>query len=395
MIESIAPLLDAGRVKVYCVQSYDSWTWHDKSAPLEERAQRHGHYEDWILNRVVPWIAEDTAGGRRADRDRLQLRRLPRRQLLPQAGRPVPARDLPERRLRRLGGRLGRPRRQRLLQQPGRLRREPRRRPPRLAAQSGEPPARVRAGAVGGHDGRTGIDEPLRAAPRERRGSAASSTSGATTSRTTGRPGARSSPTTCRGSADAPSHLVGLLLGTEEDWPGAFEAIVERVGPFTYGGETHELVTERVRQRALRPALHAALLARDRPARVVVLPAARVAEEDRPDGRRLPAQQPVHLPGDGEARGLLRDDPARPEGARDLAAPAQAPAAERALRVGDGQVRGDGVALQRAVRPRRDRRARRLPAVHEAVRRRPVGRRHADRRRRGAPRRIRRARASG
>ena len=63
MIESLAPLLDAGRLKVYCVQSYDSWTWHDESAPLEERAQRHGHYEDWILNRVVPWIAEDTAGG--------------------------------------------------------------------------------------------------------------------------------------------------------------------------------------------------------------------------------------------------------------------------------------------------------------------------------------------
>jgi esterase/lipase superfamily enzyme len=63
MIESIAPLLDAGRVKVYAVQSYDSWTWHDSSVPLEERASRHGHYEDWILNRVVPWIAEDVAGG--------------------------------------------------------------------------------------------------------------------------------------------------------------------------------------------------------------------------------------------------------------------------------------------------------------------------------------------
>ena len=63
MIESVEPLLEAGRVKVYAVQSYDSWTWHDNAAPLEERARRHGHYEDWILNRVVPWIAEDVAGG--------------------------------------------------------------------------------------------------------------------------------------------------------------------------------------------------------------------------------------------------------------------------------------------------------------------------------------------
>ena len=35
-----------------------------------------------------------------------------------------------------------------------------------------------------------------------------------------------------------PQHVVGLLLGTEEDWPGAYEALVERVGPFGYGGET-------------------------------------------------------------------------------------------------------------------------------------------------------------
>ena len=27
-------------------------------------------------------------------------------------------------------------------------------------------------------------------------------------------------------------HLVGLLLGAEEDWPQAFEAIADRVGVF-------------------------------------------------------------------------------------------------------------------------------------------------------------------
>ena len=26
-------------------------------------------------------------------------------------------------------------------------------------------------------------------------------------------------------------HLVGLLLGAEEDWPHAFEAIAQRLGP--------------------------------------------------------------------------------------------------------------------------------------------------------------------
>jgi hypothetical protein len=41
-------------------------------------------------------------------------------------------------------------------------------------------------------------------------------------------------------------HLIGLLLGAEEDWPRAFEAIVQRVGLFGYGGEKHVLDTERV-----------------------------------------------------------------------------------------------------------------------------------------------------
>jgi hypothetical protein len=43
------------------------------------------------------------------------------------------------------------------------------------------------------------------------------------------------------------SHLIGLLLGTEQDWPTAFEALVRRVGTVTDGVDTeHEYVTERV-----------------------------------------------------------------------------------------------------------------------------------------------------
>jgi hypothetical protein len=44
----------------------------------------------------------------------------------------------------------------------------------------------------------------------------------------------------------ADSHLIGLLLGTEDDWPTAFETLVERLGPISYGGRRHELVTERI-----------------------------------------------------------------------------------------------------------------------------------------------------
>jgi hypothetical protein len=44
----------------------------------------------------------------------------------------------------------------------------------------------------------------------------------------------------------AQRHLIGLLLGTEEDWPRAFEAIVSRLPAITYGGETHEFDVERI-----------------------------------------------------------------------------------------------------------------------------------------------------
>jgi esterase/lipase superfamily enzyme len=62
MVDSVADLLDAGRVKLYAVDSFDSTTWHDNWLPLEERARRHGIYEDWIVSAVVPWIHRDCSG---------------------------------------------------------------------------------------------------------------------------------------------------------------------------------------------------------------------------------------------------------------------------------------------------------------------------------------------
>ena len=43
------------------------------------------------------------------------------------------------------------------------------------------------------------------------------------------------------------SHLIGLLLGTEEDWPQAFEEILRRLGPVTgAGGTRHVFDCERI-----------------------------------------------------------------------------------------------------------------------------------------------------
>ena len=45
---------------------------------------------------------------------------------------------------------------------------------------------------------------------------------------------------------DTKNHLIGLLLGTEEDWPRAFETLLGRVGPIKVDGTTHEISSERI-----------------------------------------------------------------------------------------------------------------------------------------------------
>jgi len=62
MVGAVSWLLDAGRLKLYCVDSYDAQSWSDAAIGVEERARRHGRYESWILDQVVPWIRADCGG---------------------------------------------------------------------------------------------------------------------------------------------------------------------------------------------------------------------------------------------------------------------------------------------------------------------------------------------
>ena len=62
MVAAIGGLLEAGRAKLYCVDSYDGESWSNTTIGLEERARRHQHYEAWILEQVVPQIRDDCGG---------------------------------------------------------------------------------------------------------------------------------------------------------------------------------------------------------------------------------------------------------------------------------------------------------------------------------------------
>ena len=62
MVDAVAPLIDAGRAKLYCVDSFDRETWAAKHLSLEDRARRHSGYQSWIVDQVVPFIADDCGG---------------------------------------------------------------------------------------------------------------------------------------------------------------------------------------------------------------------------------------------------------------------------------------------------------------------------------------------
>ena len=62
MVDAVADLVEAGRVKLYCVDSYDHVSWSDRSIQLELRARRHELYESWIVYQVVPTIGVDSPG---------------------------------------------------------------------------------------------------------------------------------------------------------------------------------------------------------------------------------------------------------------------------------------------------------------------------------------------
>jgi esterase/lipase superfamily enzyme len=62
MVDAVRPLLEQGRVKLYCLDSWDSGSWYRHDLPLEERARKHEAYERWVVEGVVPLVDADCGG---------------------------------------------------------------------------------------------------------------------------------------------------------------------------------------------------------------------------------------------------------------------------------------------------------------------------------------------
>jgi esterase/lipase superfamily enzyme len=60
MVDALGGPLEEGRLKLYCLPSFDRESWTRRDLPLEDRAQRHGHYERWILTELVPFVQADS-----------------------------------------------------------------------------------------------------------------------------------------------------------------------------------------------------------------------------------------------------------------------------------------------------------------------------------------------
>lgn len=59
MTTTLAPLIAAGKIKLYCPESNVSQAWTNKADHPSERVKRHLIYEQFILETLVPWIRED------------------------------------------------------------------------------------------------------------------------------------------------------------------------------------------------------------------------------------------------------------------------------------------------------------------------------------------------
>ncbi len=56
MIDAIAPFIDQGRVKLFCVDSIDARSWYNFEVSPHERNAHHEAYDRYITTEVIPFI---------------------------------------------------------------------------------------------------------------------------------------------------------------------------------------------------------------------------------------------------------------------------------------------------------------------------------------------------
>ncbi|MEO8720121.1 MAG: alpha/beta hydrolase-fold protein [Ginsengibacter sp.] len=61
MIDSIAPFIDSGKVKIFSINSLNSESWMNNGMLGEHKAIRHNQFNQYVLNEVIPFIKNSTS----------------------------------------------------------------------------------------------------------------------------------------------------------------------------------------------------------------------------------------------------------------------------------------------------------------------------------------------
>lgn len=56
LIGSLADRIEGGRLQIICVDGIDMESWYNRSVPVAVRAARHGQYEQYLINEVLPFF---------------------------------------------------------------------------------------------------------------------------------------------------------------------------------------------------------------------------------------------------------------------------------------------------------------------------------------------------
>jgi len=59
MVNTLAPLLSEGKIRLYCVDSIDNETWLHKRLDPHWRAVQHTAYQQYIIDQLIPYIRVD------------------------------------------------------------------------------------------------------------------------------------------------------------------------------------------------------------------------------------------------------------------------------------------------------------------------------------------------
>lgn len=62
LIETLAPFIESGKMKVYSINSINSESWLNDEMPGFAKAQRQIQFNDYVNHEVVPWIENDCNG---------------------------------------------------------------------------------------------------------------------------------------------------------------------------------------------------------------------------------------------------------------------------------------------------------------------------------------------